>query len=196
MKKLFLAGAIALFGAVNAQEVATPGFVQGDMFITGSVGYQSEGQGDFKNSGFNLSPSLGYFVNPNVAIGARLGFNSNTEDNGVDDFTASTVRAGVFGRYYWTPASRFSVFADLDLHYASYSQDNPAGGDDLKASGFGIGLAPGVNYFISDNFALEATWGILGYETTKADYDGAEAVNNFNIGLGLDNLGLGLVYRF
>ena len=50
MKKLFLVGAVALFGALNAQETSE-GFVKGNTFITGAVGVTSTKTGDFKESG-------------------------------------------------------------------------------------------------------------------------------------------------
>jgi len=53
-----------------------------------------------------------------------------------------------------------------------------------------------MNYFLNSNFALEAKVGVLGYSSDKPDFDGAEATDNFNFGLNLNDITLGLVYKF
>ena len=67
---------------------------------------------------------------------------------------------------------------------------------EYEANGFNIGLAPGVSYFVSSNFALEASIGLLSYDTTKPDFDGAESTDTFDLNLNLNNISLGLVYKF
>ena len=97
------------------------------------------------------------------------------------------------------PASRFSIFAELGADYGTskVTEDNsPAADDVTKFNGFNIGFAPGISYFLSSNFALEATVGVVNYSTTKEDVSGAESTDNFNIGLNLNNVALGLVYKF
>ncbi|MNK15408.1 hypothetical protein D3C87_335460 [compost metagenome] len=196
MKKLLVLGAVALFGAMNAQESAE-GFVKGSTFITGSVGFNSSKTGDVKSNGFTIAPSVGHFVSPNIAVGARLGFDNVTNDNGTIETKTNTFSAGVFGRYYWMPASKFSIFAELGVDYANASFDaGVAGFEKSKANGFGFGFAPGINYFLNNNFALEAKWGVLGYSSVKPDIDGAKATNNFDFGVNLSDINLGLVYKF
>ena len=197
MKKLFLVGALALFAAVSAQETSTEGFAQGDTFITGAVGFGSTKTGDVKQNNFTISPSVGHFITPNIALGARLGFDNTTNDNGTVESKTNTFSAGVFGRYYLMPTSKFSIFAELGADYANSSFDSGITGDEKsKRNGFGIEFAPGISYFLSNHFALEAKWGILGYTSVKPDVDGATATNNFGFGLDLNDINLGLVYKF
>ena len=197
MKKLLLVGALALFAAVNAQETSTEGFAQGNTFITGAVGFNSVKTGNVKENNFTISPSVGYFVTPNVALGARVGYNNGTEDNGFVKSTLDTFTAGVFGRYYWMPASKFSIFAELGVDYATASYDNGiAGSTKAKVNGFGAEFAPGISYFLTNHFALEAKAGVLGYNSVKPDVTGAESTDSFNIGVNLNDIKLGLVYKF
>lgn len=202
MKKLLVVGAVALFATVNAQETSTEGFAQGSTFITGAVGFGSDKTGDAKTNEFTISPSVGYFVTSNIAIGARVGFTSakvsdevanvNVEEK-TDAFTA-----GVFGRYYWMPASKFSIFAELGADYGTSKSTTktPLGDFESKFNGFNIGFAPGINYFLNKNFALEAKWGVLGYSSVKPDVDGAISTNSFDFGVNLSDINLGLVYKF
>ena len=203
MKKLLLSAlAVCAFTFSNAQEEKTEGtggFAQGDMMISGAFSFGSESTGDFKTNTFTVSPKAGYFVSDNIAVGVALGYENTKWDNGSDDVKNSELSVGAFARYYMTPAAKFSLFAQLGVDYMSY--DNEIDVDTMtaaetKGNGFGVKVAPGVSYFISDAFALEASWGMLGYETTKPDFDGAESTDTFGLGLDMRDLSLGLVYKF
>ena len=196
MKKLMLVGALALFAAVNAQETSTEGFAKGSTFITGAVGFGTTSEGNVTENVFTIAPSVGYFVTPNIAIGAKLGYTSLKNEEGSYEETTDLLTAGVFGRYYWMPASKFSIFAELGADYRSLTEDDNITSNEYKSNGFAIQLAPGMNYFLNNNFALEAKVGVLGYSSDKPDYTGAEATDNFNIGLNLNDITLGLVYKF
>lgn len=202
MKKLLVAGAVALFATVNAQETSTEGFAQGDTFITGAVGFGSQKTGDAKTNAFTISPSVGYFVTPNIALGARVGFATTKDSDKVANVTAEektdAFTAGVFGRYYWMPASKFSIFAELGAGYRTEKNTTKTSAAEFesKFNGFNIGFAPGINYFLNKNFALEAKWGVLGYNSVKPDVDGATAKNSFDFGVNLSDINLGLVYKF
>ena len=197
MKKLLIVGAVALFASMNAQETETVGFAKGNTFITGAVGFGTKKTGDVKENNFTISPSVGHFITSNIALGARLGFDNTTNDNGTIETKTNTFSAGVFGRYYWMPASKFSIFAELGADYSNSSFDSGVAGDEKdKANGFGIEFAPGISYFLSNHFALEAKWGVLGYNSVKPDVDGATATNRFGFGVNLSDINLGLVYKF
>ncbi len=205
MKKIILsAAALFIFGFASAQDAATStggkGYANGDVFISGSVGINSNETGEVSNSTFNIMPKVGFFVSENIAIGGQLGYSSataNIYDADLLEFGEeknSTFLVGAFGRYYATPSSDFSFFGELGLNYKNSSITLP--GDDYKVSGFQIALAPGVSYFLSDHFALEASIGSLSYETSKPDFDNAENTNSYGINLDLSDVMIGLVYKF
>lgn len=200
MKKIVLTvAAVFAFGFANAQEETTEGFKKGDAFISGAVGFGSTKTGDFKTSEFEIAPSVGYFVTENIALGVAFGYGSSKIDNGTADAKNSTLSVGAFGRYYFTPASKFSIFGQLGVNYMSYDDEfNLEAGTlaDSKGNGFGVAVAPGVSYFLAKNFAIEATFGILSYETLNPDEDGVDSTNGFNFGLDMRDIRLGLVYKF
>jgi opacity protein-like surface antigen len=202
MKKTLLSlTALFAFGVASAQEEpATAGFQNGDVFISGTLAFSSEKTGDFKSNQFTVSPKVGFFVSNNIAVGVSLAYLSANQDisDSFDVYEQKTTgfEVGAFGRYYFTPASKFSIFAQLGAGYGSAKYEVEAIGSESKADGFNIELAPGFNYFVSNNLALEATFGILGYNTVKPDYDGAESTDSFNIGIDLANINFGLVYKF
>jgi len=197
MKKVILTvAAIFAFGFANAQETTEGGFANGDVFITGAVGFESSKTGDAKTNGFEVAPSVGFFVSPNIALGGRLGYESANEEAFELDRTISTFTIGAFGRYYVTPASKFSVFGELFAGYRTSKFEDNIINEEAKSNGFTIQVAPGVSYFLGKNFAIEATWGVLGYATDKPDFDGAESTDNFAFGLNMRDINLGLIYKF
>lgn len=210
MKKvLFSAVALLAFGFANAQEevaaTAAEGFAKGSIFLSGTVGYSSESQDDLKVNSYVVAPKVGYFVTENIALGLGLGFGNGKVD--VDGDTAAenkTVEFGAFGRYY-LKTSKFAPFAELNVNYGttSYEFMGTIAGGDLAPFGsgedvntFSVKVAPGFNYFVSENFALETSVGILGYSSSKEDVDGAEAVNKFELGLDFASINFGLLYKF
>jgi hypothetical protein len=205
MKRVILtAVAVFAFGFANAQETKEAtgeGFSKGDVFISGSAGFSSSKTGDFKANGFDFSPKVAYFVSQNIAVGVSLGVNSIKLSEGAEDLKNNTFSAGAFGRYYFTPAAKFSLFGQLGVNFNNYDSEfqlDPAGITlgELKGNGFDVALAPGVSYFIANHFALEATFGMLGYETTKPDTEGAESTDSFVLNLDMATLKLGLLYKF
>lgn len=196
MKKIFLtAAAIFAFGFANAQESTDGGFSKGSMFLSGSVGFDSSKEGDLKENNFTFSPAFGYFVTENIAVGGRLTLESGKIDNGVAESKTNSFGLDVFGRYYWTPASKFSLFGELAAGFGT-EKIEPAGGGEAKTNKFGVNAGIGVNYFLASNWALEAKWAALGYNSEKLDADGAEAKNTFGLGADLSKITLGLIYKF
>jgi outer membrane protein len=198
MKKLFIAAiAVFTFGTINAQEDVA-GFSKGNVFVTGSVGFSSTSYDGDSQSNFNIMPQLGYFVSENIAIGGRLGFmSSSVKVEGSDSVSLSGWNVGAFGRYYFTPANQFSLFGEFGVDYASQQTGQlTADNKDININAFGAGLGLGLNYFVSKNFSIEATAGVLGFGSAKTDVDGAKATNVFQFGGDWSAVSFGVNYKF
>ncbi|WP_296383341.1 OmpW family outer membrane protein [Winogradskyella sp.] len=195
MKKLLFMAAVAVFGftSVNAQEeTTTGGFANGDIYVSGSVGFNSAKQADAKSNSFNFSPSVGYFINDNIAL--ELNLLIGTAEAANDDKTTN-IGAGLGARYFFTPSNQFSFTLGAGVSYTN-SKFEPNGGAEAKFNTFAIAVTPGVNYFVSDCIALRASVGALSYSSAKADVDGAEALNNFGLNLNLSDINFGITYKF
>lgn len=199
MKKIiFSLVALASFSFATAQEQpADGGFAKGDIFVTGafSVGSTNDKNTDAKTSSFEIAPQVNYFVTENISLGARIGYASDKEEtNGVDTADDSSISFGLEGRYYFTPASKFSLFTGLGFDYVSETDNlsNP----EFKENGFDVALGFGLNYFVTSNFSIEANFALLSYETRKADVTGAENVTDFNLGSEMRAITFGLNYKF
>lgn len=183
---LFIAVAFVQF--TNAQEDAVGGFSDGDIFIEGGLSYNSQKEGDQTYSEFAIAPAVGYFFTENVAAGATIGYGSSKY--GSSSATADVFGFGVFGRYYFTPASRFSVFGELGIDYTT------ADAGPYKINTIGVGLRPAISFFLNENFFISGKLGGLEYSSEKADVTGAEATTNLGLRLNLGQLQFGLAYKF
>jgi hypothetical protein len=197
MKKILLSAvAVMAFGFANAQETTEGGFSQGDVFISGSVGYSSAKEGDDKTDNVSFSPMAAYFLTENIALGGQLSVSSGTSDFGAGENKNSSFSILALGRYYFTPKNKFSLFGQAQAGYLSTKDEPAAPADEIKRDGFQVGVGVGMNYFVSSHFALEANLGLLNYQSTKADTDGAESRNVFNFGLNMTSVNIGVLYKF
>ena len=204
MKKVLLSAvALLAFGFANAQEEekGNGGFAKGDVFVSGAVTFGSSKTGDFKVNAFEIAPKVGYFVTENIAVGASVGLQSLKFDDGSADATNSGLGLGAFGRYYFTPADKFSLFAELGFDYTSFDEEFDAESGTVYASSFeskelGFGLGAGMNYFVSSNFSIEAGVAVLGYSSNDNGGDGADKTNTFSFGGDWRAVTFGVNYKF
>lgn len=203
MKKIILTfAAVIAFGAANAQtkkETAKggEGFANGDAFVSGALTLSSTNNKntDVKTSTFEINPQVGFFVTDNIAVGAQVGYKSEQgKTSGTKTQDDSTLSLGAFGRYYFTPASKFSLFGQLDFGYQSMT-DNLSS-PKYKVNGFGGGLGAGANYFLSSHFSIEAAVGVLQFASAKANTTGAKNVSVFQFGGDWRAVSFGVNYKF
>ena len=198
MKKIILTvAAVFALTFANAQdkkESTGEGFSNGDLYLTGTAGFSSTKTGDAKVDGFTLAPGVGYFIADNLAIEGQLNFSSSKNDDGITDAVKTTgfgIGAGV--RYYWTPASKFSLSIGGNISYMSTKVDDGTFNYTTKEIGLNVPL--GLNYFVSNDFALTSTWGGFGYSSNDNGGNGADKTTGFNLSLDLSSITFGLLYK-
>ena len=169
------------------------GWNRGDWNTSLKFGYSTSTFGDEKDNSFSLVPCFGTFITDNWELGGELGYKSSKlEFDGDDLEKTSTIKAGVYGRYFCEPQQRFSTFVGGHINYRSMKFDV----QDYKETGFGVSVDLGFNYFLNDRWVLNSSIGALGYETSKPDFDGAESQNTFYTALNLKRARFGIGYRF
>lgn len=194
MKKLLLVGAVALFGAVNAQ------IAQGTMYVSGNVGYEGvkNNNSDVTGDRFSVVPTVGYFVASNVAVGVGVGYSSESVKNneGVKKSTSAFV-VEPFARKYWNVSDNVLLFGQLSVPMAFGNDKVKVDSKEIskdKFSGFGVVVKPGIDYVIAPNWTIEATLGEFGYRTAK--YKDAKSVENYKFGVDLGSVSFGVKYLF
>ena len=201
MKKIILTvAAVFALSFANAQDKkeGSEGFAKGDLYLTGTAAFSNEKTEEQKVSGFTLSPGVGYFITENIAIEGQINFDSATDNDGAGTETKSNgfgIAAGA--KYFWTPASKFSLSIGANISYMSTKVEvtTGAGSVDGTVKETGLNIPLGMNYFVSNNFALTASWGGFGYSSNDNGGDGAPKTTGFNLGLDLSTINFGLIYK-
>ncbi len=91
-----------------------------------------------------------------------------------------------YARYYACTVDKFSFYVQGGFHFATskYNYDNAE-----SVNTMGILIKPGVSYNLSDKFAINATFGNLGWENFKQD---EYKVNSFGLNLDMSTLLFGI----
>ena len=224
MRKPFIL--LSLFCGTTALAQAQSAIPAGTISLGGSIGYSShtdkfEDQvagntytSELTNSQFRFSPSVGYFIADNLALGLSLGYTAasskttntgpgSTSPNSLDAQT--TLRVGPYAQYYKMLSDQFGVLGTLGVGYQSSFTPNRAGSSnnviETKASGFYSALTPGVVFFPVPKFGISASIGFLGYDRVSVkrsnDSDGeSQTSSNFGASFGFDQLMFGGTYYF
>jgi opacity protein-like surface antigen len=204
MKKIILSAiAVCAFGFANAQDKGGTGLASGNIVLSGDVAYSSQSYGDSKLSGMTLSPGLGYMMSDNLMLVGQVGITSGSGNENVgNDAKSSGLALGAGVRYFFTPADNFSLSLGGQFSYGSDKTNvgvDDAGdtvllASDAKINTMGLSVPVGLHYFMSNNFAVSATWGGLGYSSSKVD-GASEATNTMNLGLTMSSVSFGLLYK-
>jgi len=195
MKNLLLS-LVALF-VLGLTNVNAQGF-QGKWFVMGQAGYGTASDGDISN--YSVLPVVGTFVAPTTVLGLGVGYLGST------DKTVANIKTteGAFivqplARKYWGMTDNFFLFgqASVPMQFGKTTIETGGVKADSKYSSFGIAIAPGVDYFLSSHFSIEASFGLINWTSFKPK-DG-DSTNDFSIGVNsgfLDGMKFGLKYIF
>ena len=201
MKKIILTVvALSAIGFANAQnkKESNLGFAKGDVFVSGALQFGSDSKVFYyKQDSFVFAPSVGYFVSDNIALGVNLNVGSGSVQatSASGKSKTSTFAAGLAGRYYFTPASQFSLFGELGAAFGT-DKFTPVIGNVTKENSFVVALAPGLNYFVSKNFSLETKIAVLSYASQKGDQAGDENASSIRFGGDWSAVTFGVNYKF
>lgn len=185
MKKLFLAGALALFAAVNAQTQKGNWMISGKSEIAfNSTNSKAKFQGneisETKTSTFSFTPAASYFVIDNLALGLGLNYShTKIEDSKSDTFAVIPQLT-----YFFPVAGEVKPFIEAGIGYAT--NKTTEGNNSFKLNGLAYGLGAGVAYFVNPNVAFNLG---LNYSAVNLKYsdnkDFETDTNNLGAGIGI-----------
>lgn len=189
MKLFSLVSGLILFSQCLSAQVA-----EGNKFINGTVRLLVLGNSEDTQTAFTLTPTFGYFVNDQTAVGGTLGV--LVQPTGGDDDL--TVFLSPFIRRYFPIADdQFYFFLNGTL---SLSFGNSAAGfGEFRSSedAFSVGLtaSPGFAYFPTERWSLDFTF--TGFGLTFFDVGSEDGTTTlFTIGATSFSPSLGFSYFF
>jgi len=193
MKKsiLFLAFTLATFVTFSQEKKEFKGFKKKDVYLSGNVSFLTVSSGGQDQSEFNFQPVVGLFIEDAYALefGLIIG---GSEANGTETNSFGAQASLI---HFFNTKNKFSFTLGGGVGYISTKVENGFQGD-FKNNSIQASVFPGINYFISDNFALRANVAAVSYTSNKADFQGAEAVNAFSLNMNLSDVSFGFLYKF
>ena len=182
MKKTILVSIIAIFAFTNIiaqeKESSSKG-LKGAWWGLGQIEYFNDEGAD--TSSFTILPVVGNFISPTVTVGLGVGYTTTTIG---DEDAVDAIIVMPLVRKYWGVSDKFFLFAQGDVPMTFYD----------AATGYGINVRPGIDYFIGGSFTIEATFGQFGYNVI--DYDDADSSGTTSLGFNMMNVNFGLKYLF
>ena len=185
MKKLTLIALLAFFGTANAQtETATTlPTAKGNWIIGGStnLGFNSnkatQKSGDYsvdgqKTTTFNVTPTVGYFVIDNLAVGLNLGYEVQKQDASYDFNQTAKVTNTVFSvipsvTYFIEADSKAFPYISAGAGYAAI-KTKIASTETQNDNFFVWGGKAGLAYFITPSIAIDLG---LNYQQLSTKYE-------------------------
>jgi outer membrane protein len=189
MKKLLLAAfAVFAFTSVDAQTEKGNWVFGGNTslsFASTKAKVEVDGNevdGDLTSTVFSVTPSVGYFVIDNLAVGLDLSFTSNKNDNGDTDVTTSSFSVLPMGTYFFDAGESFKPYVGAGVGLISTS----SGDEDInKSSGLAIRGKGGVAYFLNESIALDFSVQYLNSsQKNKENSDVVTKNSSFGVGFG------------
>ena len=169
MKKLLLAGALAIVGIFSAQDKG----LQGTWFATAQVGYQQTENGvGGKATNTTILPIVGTFVAPTTAVGIAVGnIGVKSEDTFASGVTLKTNLLVIepLVRKYWNINGGLFFFGQLAAPIITGKEKTA----DIKVSQFGLAMSGGFDYVMTKHFTVEFSYNLANLSfTTIKNYPG------------------------
>lgn len=185
-------------------------FSAGNKFIGGSVSINNQ-NGNVTSpyvslaQNFGISPSMGFLVKDNLAVGFRLGYTKSYTDYNYGNISGypksndyEAFSGGLFLRRYITISEKFLFAIDGSVNYIRGTTTNSYIGQTnsyiTKQYNLTAQVAPLFIYFPSDHWGIEASLGSL-YFTHMYNFITDKNANMFNLNYGSFSLGFAYYIR-
>lgn len=208
---------------------------KGQWMVGGSFSYTESSSDDYKflilknvegkNYSFSVSPSFGYFIRDNVAVGGRFSYTRDYIDIGNLDIdlnedlsfkinNASLLQHMIYGTGFVRTyinlgnSKRFGLFNEARVTFGAGQGKTYSGeGETLdgvyeKIKHLQVGIAPGMTTFITNNAAVEVLVGVMGFDSKWIEQDhnkvieGSRRETSAKFKIDLFSINLGMTYYF
>ncbi|WP_298507361.1 autotransporter domain-containing protein [uncultured Kordia sp.] len=220
MKKITLFVCLFTIAFVNAQDADKTtsdklSFEKGTQFVnlnfsvnSSETNFERQTQdqldtGETKAFGFSINASYAHAINNNLFLGLGVGYGSNKNeatniDGSVNENDSKSYQVFPYVRYYKGIGKKLALFIQGEARYSHFENELNALNDG-ESDNFFVGIRPGITFMLNKNFALETSFGALGYTHSKIDngrFNTEATSNSFNLSLNSSNLFFGLNYYF
>lgn len=176
MKKIILFATILLINIVAHAQTKKDWYLIGGNISNLGVNFQ-KGNTAFS---FNLSPRVAWFIKDDLAVGAEVLIGLNTAKG----FTSISYGIGPIARYYFKDRALQSVKKTrwfVDGNVGLFGTNTKVSGiPSTNTNGLGVGIGPGIAYFLNENIALD----VLAKYNLTVGFGNSTTNNALSIALG------------
>lgn len=176
MKKIILFATILLINIVAHAQTKKDWYLIGGNISNLGVNFQ-KGNTAFS---FILSPRVAWFIKDDLAVGAEVLIGLNTAKG----FTSISYGIGPIARYYFKDRALQSVKKTrwfVDGNVGLFGTNTKVSGiPSTNTNGLGVGIGPGIAYFLNENIALD----VLAKYNLTVGFGNSTTNNALSIALG------------
>ena len=200
MKKILVVISLFFAGiAVNAQW-----YVEGALSFDITTEKSNDGDKLTTRTEFDISESLGYYVNDKFDIGFRaaVGFGSTKNHNADTKTKSESWVLAPYVRYSFLQFNKFEVIARGELSYSGRRNKNNDGNITSENKTFSINVVPVLAYNLTDHLVLTTALNFArcGFDSNKVK--NGRTTNSFGFNFESDNaltlgaIQVGFLYKF
>lgn len=176
---VLVAALVILSLELEAQVTSSGNFVIGSTFgLSAAKSKITQDSGDSNietdspsSTQFSFSPSVGYFVIDNFAVGIHMDYTSSeVKEPNLDRTTDSDLLFGPFARFYLPVGADMGVFLEAGFGFGNSNDEKyiGAGRQRINTNIFAYGIGPGFTIFSTQAIGIEA---IFKYNYARSDFD-------------------------
>lgn len=200
-KKIIMMAALCAVGSAASAQLE-----KGRLMIGGNVGYSrnsyegysntsSFSSNNFKSNAFAISPTAGYFINDNLAIGTNLSY-TNRKTNSTSYFRKESLYGvNPFIRYYLNISPDFKFFAEFMMGASVGKSDEVSNGFIYKnkRKEYSAALAPGLAFLPAKKWSVDLRFDLINYTNSQVKNTNPDAESNRYVGSNYFNFGLSTI---
>lgn len=163
----------------------------GNIFVGGSFGINKGGN----SVTIGINPTVHYFISDNISVGGSVGFNTNRDNPGEDNFTrTSGFNIRPAARYFKGFGDKLYIYGEAGIGFGTASSSLVTSNNKIsgpKTSQFGIGLSPGLVYAPTEKIGFDFKFNLLSFNRTNTKIEtGTTTTSNVNssFAFGLNSL--------
>lgn len=168
---LLLTISIHVLVAQNAEPVES--ISKGTKFIGGSFSFSTTKIEDsYQSTNASIGPVIGFYIKDDLALGGVLSYSTNTTEyldtNSSTSFSGIGLSAFLLRNYRIGNNLFFTLQPQASFSFSKQKYSSIPTTNDYSNFGLGVGISPGVLFFINRKFALQTSLDSLGYSFTRS----------------------------
>lgn len=162
---------------------------KGTKFIGGSFSFSTTKIEDsYQSTNASIGPVIGFYIKDDLALGGVLSYSTNTTEylgtNSSTSFSGIGLSAFLLRNYRMGNNLFFTLQPQASFSFSKQKYSSIPTTNNYSNFDLGVGISPGILFFINRKFALQTSLGSLGYSFSRRKQETiSEPTNTHSFGL-------------